>query len=81
VKTEVQRSAGGVNGYGVAICEVSGHAVVGIGSGNVSWRVLKRKEGRESVVWSIAERHKTPGSLHNAHELQYRTWQMRSVTK
>jgi hypothetical protein len=52
---------------------VLGHAVVQVGSGNVSWRVLKRKEGRKSVVWSIAERHKTPGSLHNAHELQYRT--------
>lgn len=55
MKTGVERSAGGVNGRGEAICTVSGHAVVGVGSGNVSWRVLKRKEGRTSVVWSIAK--------------------------
>jgi hypothetical protein len=73
MKTRVERSTGGVDGYGVAICTVSGHAVVDVGSGNVSWRVWKRKEGRKSVVWSMAERHKTPASLHNAHDLQYRT--------
>ena len=73
VKAGVERSAAGVNGCGVAICAVSGRAVVQVGSGNVSWRVWKRKEGRKSVVWSMAERHKTPASLHNAHDLQYRT--------
>jgi hypothetical protein len=73
VKTGGERGAGGVNGRGIAICTVSGHAVVEVGAGNVLWRVWKRKEGRKSVVWSIAEWHKTAGSLHNAHELQYRT--------